>query len=88
MLPTSEKLNSSISPTCPYNMVDFGPLAAEIGWLVWHTPANFSGFRVLASLLQQRRSMEANQTLHDVWPSPGLIGSESMVGKMCKGDRY
>ena len=25
----------------------------------------------LASLLQRRRSPEANQTLHDIWPSPG-----------------
>jgi len=29
---------------------------------------------VLASLLQRRRSTEVNQTLHDVWPSPGLVG--------------
>jgi len=30
----SEKnwLNSNIFPTCPHNMVNFGPLAAEIGW--------------------------------------------------------
>ena len=34
-----------------YNMVNFGPLAAEIGSLVWGTPANFNGFRVLAALL-------------------------------------
>ena len=27
----------------------------------------------LASLLQRRRSSEANQTLHDVWPSPALV---------------
>jgi len=33
-------LNSSISPICPYNMVNFGPLAAEIVSLVWGTPAN------------------------------------------------
>jgi len=33
-------------------------------------PANY-GFRLLASLLQQRRSTEVNQTLHAVWPSPG-----------------
>ena len=26
-----------------------------------------------ASLLQRRRSTEANQTLHDVWPSTGLV---------------
>ena len=28
-------LNSNISPTCPHNIVNFGPLAAEIGSLVW-----------------------------------------------------
>jgi len=28
---------------------------------------------VLASLLQQRRSTDVNQILHDVWPSPGLV---------------
>ena len=44
-------LRSNISPTCPYNMVNFGPLAAEIISLVWSTPANFNGFRVLAALL-------------------------------------
>jgi len=67
-------LNSNISSTCPRNMVNLGPLAAEIGWLVWGTPANFKGFRVLDSLLQRRCSTEANQTLHDVWLSPGLVG--------------
>jgi len=44
-------LSSSISPRCPHNMVNFGPLAAEICWRVWGTPANFNGFRVLAALL-------------------------------------
>jgi len=51
-------------------MANFGPLAAEIVSLVWGAPANFNRFRVLASLLHRRRSTEANQTLHDVWPSP------------------
>ena len=32
-------------------MANFGSLAAEIGSLVWGTPANFNGFRVLAALL-------------------------------------
>jgi len=32
-------------------MVNFGPLAAEIGSEVWATLANFNGFRVLAALL-------------------------------------
>ena len=54
-------------------MANFGPLTAEIGSVVWGTSANFNGFRVLPSLLQGRPSPEANQTLHDVWPSPGLV---------------
>jgi len=32
-------------------MVNFDPLAAEIGPVVWGTPPNFNGFRVLAALL-------------------------------------
>jgi len=32
-------------------MVNFGLLAAEIDPVVWGTPANFNGFRVLAVLL-------------------------------------
>jgi len=69
-----EKLLSSIiSFICPHDMANFGSLAAEIGLGVWGTPSNFNGFRVLASLLQQRRSPETNQTLYDVWPSHGLL---------------
>ena len=44
-------LSSNISPTCPHNMVNFGLLAAEIFSLVWGTPGNFNGFRILAALL-------------------------------------
>jgi len=51
-----------MSPTRYHNMVNLGPLAAEILSLVCGTPANFNGFRVLASLLQRRCSTEANQT--------------------------
>jgi len=46
---------------------------AKHRWRVWGTPANFNGFRVLASLLHRRRSTDVNQTLHDVWPSPALV---------------
>jgi len=31
-------------------------IAAEISSLVWGTPVNLNGFRVLASLLQRHRS--------------------------------
>ena len=55
-------LNSNISPTCPYNMVNFGPLAAEIVSLVWGTPANFNGFRALAALLHGTPVLGIRQT--------------------------
>jgi len=38
-------LSSNISSTRSHNVVNFGPLAAEICWRVWGTPANFNGFR-------------------------------------------
>jgi len=50
-------------PTCPHNTVNFGPLAAEIGSLVWGTPANFNGFRVLAALLRAILVVGVSQTL-------------------------
>jgi len=58
-------------------MVNFGPLAPEIGSLVWGTQANFNGFRVFASLLQRRRSTEANQTLRSV----GHLGIAASVSE-------
>jgi len=65
-------LNSNISSTWSRNMANFVPLAAEIGSAVWGTTANLNGFCILPLFLQRRRSPEANWTLHDVWPSPGL----------------
>jgi len=44
-------LSSNISSTCPHNMVNFGPLTAEIVSGVWGTPTNFNGFCILAALL-------------------------------------
>jgi len=55
-------LSSNTSPTCPYNMVNFGPLAAEIVSLVWGTPANFNGFHVLAALLHTTLLVGVSQT--------------------------
>ena len=62
---------------------NFGSLTAEIRWRVWSTSANFNEFRVLASLLHRRRSKEVNQTLHDVWPSPGLVHGVYFFGDSC-----
>jgi len=59
-------VKQNISSRCPHNVANFGALTAEIGSPVRGTSANFNRFRVLASLLQRRRSAEANQTLHDL----------------------
>jgi len=52
-----------ISSTCLHNMVNFGPLAAEIVSLVWGTPANFNGFLFLAALLHGTLVVGVSQTL-------------------------
>jgi len=44
-------------------MAKFGPLAAEICWRVWGTPANFNGFPVLAALLHGILVVGVSQTL-------------------------
>jgi len=54
----------------------YGELRPISGWDRFTSlghPANFNRLRVLASLLQRRRSPEANQTLHDLWSSPELV---------------
>ena len=55
-------LSSNVSSTCPHNMMNFGLLAAEILSLVWGTPANFNGFRVLAALLHGTLVVGVSQT--------------------------
>jgi len=47
----------------PHNMVNFGPLAAKIGPVVWGTPSNFNGFRILAALLRGSQVVGISQTL-------------------------
>jgi len=56
-------LSSNISSTCSHNIVNFRPLAAVIGPVVWGTPANFNGFRVLAALLSGTPVLGVSQTL-------------------------
>ena len=62
---------------------ELGPLTAEIGLAVCSIPANFNEFHDLASLLHWRRSVEVNQTLHDLWPSPGLLHYIYIFGGSC-----
>jgi len=50
-------LNSNVAPTCPHNMVNFGPLAAEISWRVWGTPAKFQRVSRLGSVTARHSSI-------------------------------
>jgi len=59
-------LSSNISFRCPHNMVNFGPLAAEIGPSFWGTPANFNGFA----------SWQRYCTVLQQWASAKLCGVE------------
>jgi len=56
-------LSSNMSSRYPHNIANFGPLAAEISPVVWGTPANFNGFRVLAALLHGSPVVGVSQTL-------------------------
>jgi len=44
-------------------MVNFGPLTAEIGSVIWGTPLNVNVFRVLAALLHGTIVVGISQTL-------------------------
>jgi len=57
------RMSSNICSTCPHDMVNFGPLAAEIASLVWGTPGNFNGFHVLAALLHGTLVLGISETL-------------------------
>jgi len=56
-------LSSNICSRCHHNMVNFGPLAAEIGPVVWGTQLISTGFRVLAALLHGIPAVVVSQTL-------------------------
>jgi len=64
--------NSSVLPM----PAQYGKLRPTNGWDWFGSlghPSKFRWFCVLPSLLQRRRLPEANQTLHDLWPSPVLV---------------
>jgi len=51
-------LNSSISPTCPYNMVNFGPLVGEIIFVGLGHPSKFQRLSCLGSVTARYSSSE------------------------------
>ena len=63
-------LSSNVSPTCPHNMVNFGPLAAEIVSLVWGTQVISTGLAFwlrYCSDVAQRKSPNFARCLAVSW---------------------
>ena len=64
----------------------YGELRPTSSWHRFRSlghPSKFQRVHVLAAFLQRCRSTEANQTLHDVWPSPGLVQDIYIFGSSC-----
>jgi len=73
-------------------MVNFGPRAAEIVSLVWGTPGNLNGFRVLAALLHGTLVVGVSQTLRrsehrEVWLTPTAAHYSSAVYELTSVER-
>jgi len=64
----------------------YGELRPIRGWdrfISFGHPSKFQRGSRLGLLLQRRFSTEANQTLCDVWPSPGLVHYIYFLGGSC-----
>jgi len=68
-------INISISCTCSHTMVNFGPLTARDRLASLGHPSKFRRVSCVGfvTAVHRRRSTVVNHTLHDVWPSPGLV---------------
>ena len=60
-------------------MVNFSPLAAEIGLPVWGTPANFNGFRVLAALLHSTVVLASGKLCGIEQSAPPIFGRAAIT---------
>jgi len=60
-------------------MVNFGPVAAEICWRVWGTPANFFGFCILAALLHGTLVVGISRTLQLEQRAPPIFGRAAIT---------
>jgi len=62
-----------------HDMVNSGPLAAEIGLVVWGTPPNFNGFRVLAALLHGTLVVVISQLCGVEQRAPPIFGRAAIT---------
>ena len=78
----SEKNSAAISPPdVPIIWLTYGLLTAEIGLVVWGTPANFNGFRVLAALLHGTPAVGVYIVWSWPWQILGTIRAEARAGE-------
>jgi len=95
-------LNSNIYSTFPYNMVNFGPLTADIGSAVWGTTTNFNGFWVsgFVTAPTSLTAVEVNQTarclavswadtlyIHYILPPNGILPDAKLLAALLHGAR-
>jgi len=73
-------LNNNISSTFPHNMVNFGPLTAEIGRRAWGTPGNFNG---LASWLRYCTDVAQRKSTILCMMFSHLLGWYTIFGASC-----
>jgi len=71
--------SSNIYSRCPHNMVNFSPLTAEIGPVVWCTPANFNGFRILAALLHGTPAVGVSRNCGIEQRAPPIFGRAAIT---------
>ena len=72
-------LSSNMSSRCPHDMVNFGPLPAEIGPVVCGTPMNFNGFCVLAPLLHGSQVVSVSQLCGIEQSVPPMFGRATIT---------
>jgi len=63
-------------------MVNFGSLAAEIVSLVWGTPDNFNGFRVLTALLHGTLVVGVSQNCGVEQRAPPIFSRAATANKL------
>jgi len=68
-------------------MVKFGPLVADIVSLVWGTPRNFNGFRVLAALLHGTLVVGAGRKKSPFWHQRTTLSGYIFGTKACIDNR-
>ena len=72
-------LSSNMSSTCSHNMVNFGPLAAEIVLLVWGTPSKFQRVSPLSSVIARHSTSGRQPNCGVEQTAPPIFGRAAIT---------